>query len=97
MINEDFPCSLKKGPTLARRVQCFLRYMGYWRVKLKKEKSDPGAPLSSIGLGRTTERLKVVELPPAPTTSEEGNSGIDFFLFHFSCPICDRSGNKADI
>jgi hypothetical protein len=62
-LNEHFPCSLKKGPTRARRVPFVFRYVAYWRVKVKKEKIDPAALLerkadaywreAPIGIGLT--------------------------------------------
>jgi hypothetical protein len=66
MINEDFPCSLKKGLMPAKRVRFLFRYVAYWRVKIKKEKIDPTAFLSRrkadayrceapIGVGLTIE------------------------------------------
>jgi hypothetical protein len=37
---EDFPCFLKKGPTLSQRVRFVFRSITYWRVKVKTEKID---------------------------------------------------------
>jgi hypothetical protein len=49
MINEDFLCSLKKGPTPAQRARFVFRYVAYWRVNMKNEKIDPTALLSRKG------------------------------------------------
>jgi hypothetical protein len=43
MINEDFPCSLKKIRTPAKGVRFLFRYVAYWGVKMRKEKIDPTA------------------------------------------------------
>jgi hypothetical protein len=51
----------EEGPTPAKKVRFLFRYVAYWRVKMKKEKIDPGAlfarkaeayrPFAPIGLG----------------------------------------------